>query len=116
MALTNYNGRFCEQDFENALVQMFVDNGWEYLFGDNIERSSGTEVLIADDIRSFIEEKYTFLNPDEVSDIVNKISLAGGETQFATMHNIYTMLVDGITFTTADGTPHIINFIDYDNG
>ena len=52
MALINYNGRFCEQDFENALVQMFVDNGWEYLFGDNIERSSGTAVLIADDIRS----------------------------------------------------------------
>ena len=50
MALINYNGRFCEQDFENALVQMFVDNGWEYLFGDNIERSSGTEVLIADTV------------------------------------------------------------------
>lgn len=115
MALINYNDRFCEQDFENALVQMFVDNGWEYLFGDNIERSSGTEVLIADDICSFIEKQYPFLNPDEVSDIVNKISLAGGETQFATMHNIYTMLVDGITFTTSDGTPHIIHFIDYDN-
>ena len=86
--MTNYNGRFCEQDFENALIQMFVDNGWEYLFGEDIERSSGTEVLISEDIRSFIEKEYSFLNPDEVSDIVNKITLAGGETQFSTMHNI----------------------------
>ena len=115
MALTNYNGRFCEQDFENALIQMFVDNGWEYLFGDNIERSSGTEVLIADDIRSFLEKQYNFLTTEEVSEIVNRISLAGDDTQFATMHKIYTMLVNGIQFTTADGSPQIIHFIDYGN-
>lgn len=115
MALASYKGRFCEQDFENALIQMFVDNGWEYLFGEDIERSSGTEVLISEDIRSFIEMRYTFLTTDEVGDIVNKIALAGGETQFSIMHNIYTMMVDGIQFTASDGAPHVIRFIDYDH-
>ena len=115
MALINYNGRLCEQEFENALIQMFVDNSWEYLSGDNIERSKGTEVLIANDIRSFIENQYSFLTSEEVNDIVNKIALAGGETEFTTMHNIYTMMVDGITFTTTDGTSHKIKFIDYNN-
>ncbi len=116
MALKNYNGRFCEQDFENALVQMFENIGWTYTFGDDFHRDSGTEVLIKEDLRSFISSEYPFLKPDEVDSIVNKMLLAGAESEFATMHHIYTMLVDGIQFKTVDGNPEMIHFINYENG
>ncbi len=114
MALKNYNGRFCEQDFENALIGLFEESGWTYTFGDDIPRSSGTDVLITEDIYHFIAAEYPFLMPDEVQDIVNRISLAGDESDFATMHRIYSMLVDGITFTTIDGTPHVIRYINFE--
>lgn len=115
MALINYNGRFCEQDFENAIIQMFEDVGWQYTFGDDISRESGTEVLITEDLRNFIANEHSFLTDDEAADIVNKIRLAGGESEFGTMHGIYTMLVDGLQFTTQNGDPHMVRFIDFEH-
>ena len=83
MALKQYNGRFCEQDFENALISMFEAVNWHYLFGDDIQRSGGTEVLILDDLRNFLAQENPFLTPDEVADLVNRISLVGAESDFA---------------------------------
>ena len=114
MGLINYNGRFCEQDFENAIIQMFEDVGWQYMFGDDISREGGTDVLITEDLRNFIANEHSFLTDDEAVDIVNKIRLAGGESEFGTMHGIYTMLVDELQFTTQDGIPHMVHFIDFE--
>jgi len=114
MSLINYNGRFCEQDFENALISMFEKVGWQYLFGDNVQRSSNRDVLILDDIRKFLSDEYTFLLSDEIDEIVNKLDFVGAESKFATLHKKYTMLVDGIQFVTKDQTPHMIHFINYD--
>lgn len=111
--LNNYNGRFCEQDFENALIQMFEAAGWSYTYGEDIKRDKGTDVIITEDVSNFLANEYPFLTPDKVTDLVNNITLAGGETDFATMHNIYTMMVDGESVTTADGTPHIIRYINF---
>ena len=115
MALVNYNGRFCEQDFENAIIRMFEDAGWQYTFGDDIPRSGGMDVLITEDIHSFVAAAHPFLVPDEVTELVNRIRLAGAESEFATLHHIYTMLVDGVQFTAQDGTPHMIRFIDFEH-
>ncbi len=115
MALKNYNGRFCEQDFENAFISMFEEAGWSYTFGEEIERSCGTDVLITEDIYNFLANEYYFLTPDEITELVNKITLVGDESEFATMHRIYNMLVDGIQFSTSDGTPHMIYFINFEN-
>ena len=115
MALVNYNGRFCEQDFENAIIQMFEEAGWRYTFGDDIPRSGGTDVLILEDLYAFVAVAHPFLIPDEVTELVNRIRLAGAESEFATLHRIYTMLVDGVQFTGQDGMPHMIRFIDFEH-
>ena len=116
MALKQYNGRFCEQDFENALISMFEAVDWRYLFGDDIQRSGGTEVLILDDLRNFLAQENPSLTPDEVADLVNRISLVGAESDFATLHRVYTMLVDGVQFTPRDGQPRMIHFINFEKG
>ena len=51
--LKNYNGRFCEQDFEDAFLTFLEDEGWHYLAGSSIPRSSKREVLYSDDLCSF---------------------------------------------------------------
>ena len=60
MALKQYNGRFCEQDFENALISMFEAVNWHYLFGDDIQRSGGTEV-VSEVLRTFVSDGLLFL-------------------------------------------------------
>lgn len=53
--LKQYNGHFCEYDFENVFIQYLEDAGWTYLAGDDITRSKLDETLILDDLKSFLQ-------------------------------------------------------------
>ena len=55
--LKQYNGRFCEYDFENVFIQYLEDAGWTYQAGDDVARSKLDETLIIDDLKSFRQQK-----------------------------------------------------------
>ena len=42
--LQEYNGRYCESEFENAFISFLEDEGWNYLPGSSIVRDSKTAV------------------------------------------------------------------------
>jgi type I restriction enzyme R subunit len=71
--LKNYNGRFCESEFENAFISFLGNEGWSYLAGDKIVRPNQKEVLIADDLKQFLEETNPDLEPDEVQQIADSM-------------------------------------------
>lgn len=121
--LVSYNGRFCEQDSEDALIQLFVEAGWTYTFGEDIVREKGTDVLIRRDLQAYLEWAYgesspcnTCLTTEEIDDIISKISLIGGESEFATMHRIYTLLVNGWQYTRQNGEAITIRLINFEQG
>ena len=64
--LINYNGRFCESDFENAFISFLEDAGWTYLFGENVERKNPREVLISADLYNFLHARNPDLNEEEI--------------------------------------------------
>ena len=43
--LHNYNGRYCEFEYENAIISFLEAEGWHYLPGKSISRTSQREVL-----------------------------------------------------------------------
>lgn len=51
--LKNYNGRYCESEYESAFIAFLESVGWHYLAGNQIPRSY-SEVLIAEDFKAFI--------------------------------------------------------------
>ncbi|MCM1034502.1 MAG: HsdR family type I site-specific deoxyribonuclease [Paludibacter sp.] len=112
--LTSYNGRYCEQDFEDALIQLFAQAGWTYTFGEDIAREKGTDVLITADLRAYLMREYNDrLTVEEIDEIISKISLIGAESEFATMHRIYMLLVNGWQYIRQNGEPitlHLIHF------
>lgn len=115
--LVSYNGRFCEQDFEDALIQLFVETGWTYTFGEDIVREKGTDVLIRKDLHAyFVSEYKDCLNAEEIDDAISKISLIGGESEFATMHRIYTLLVNGWQYTRQNGEAVTLRLINFEEG
>ena len=117
MALEKYNGRYCEQDFEDALVRMFEDVGWTYTFGEDIRREKGTDVLILDDMRYFLSAAYgQMLTDEEIADIINKVALVGDESDFATMHRIYAMLVNGMQYIRQNGEAVTLRLINFEEG
>ena len=114
--LKNINGRFVESDFENALISFLEKEEWEYLFGDNIPRDSKKEVLNMDDLVQFLKDtnKEKDLDDEEIRQIADKVRLVGADTDFATLHEVYKWMVDGISFTSKKGIAYTINLIDFD--
>lgn len=113
--LINYNGRFCESDFENAFIAFLEQEGWSYLSGDQIIRTSQKEVLIESELTEFLKRSNPELDASEVQQLVDHVRLVGAETDFATLHKVYNWMVDGIRFTMKDGTVRNIALIDFDS-
>lgn len=113
--LKNYNGRFCEQDFEDAFLTFLEDEGWHYLAGSSIPRSSKREVLYADDFVQFLSKTNPDLNAEETQAIFDKVRLVGSDSEFSSLHKVYGWMVDGISFTPQSGLPRMISLIDFEN-
>lgn len=112
--LININGRFVESDFENALITFLVNENWQYLFGDSIQRANKREVLHIDDLNKFLKDNNKKLDYDEIKQIADQIRLAGGDTDFATLHQLYGWMVNGIDRFTKKGEAVKVKLIDFD--
>lgn len=112
--LQNYNGRFCESEFENAFLAFLEAEGWQYLAGTSISRVSRREVLYADDLEQFLSKSNPDLLTEEVRQIMDTARLVGAESDFATLHRVYGWMVNGIQFTPQSGTPRMVPLIDFE--
>ena len=112
--LQNYNGRFCESDYEYAFISFLEQEDWTYLPGDQMKRVYGRDVLNTEDLEAFIKKTNPDLNADEIKQISDTVRLVGAETDFATLHKVYGWMVDGIQFTPQNGQAHMIALIDYE--
>lgn len=112
--LQNYNGRFCESEYENAFLAFLETEGWQYLAGNSMGRNSKRDVLYADDLEQFLSKTNPDLVADEVRQIMDTVRLAGAESEFATLHKVYGWMVDGIQFTPQSGMARMVALIDFD--
>lgn len=113
--LKNFNGRYCESDYENAFMSFLEREGWQYLSGGGIPRASRREVLYTDDLEQFLSNTNPDLTPDEVRQIIDTVRLAGAESDFATLHKVYGWMVNGIQFTPQNGLPRMVPLIDFEH-
>lgn len=113
--LKEYNGHYCESEYEYAFIAFLESAGWNYSLGNNIARETKRDVLIADDFREFIASTNPDLTKEEANRIFDNIRLVGSESDFSTLHKIYGWMVNGIQFTPKDGLAKMIPLIDFEN-
>ena len=113
--LIDFNGRFCESDYENAFISYLETEGWLYLPGNKLARKEIKEVLHADDIKEYLATNNPDLPKDDVEKLFDTIRLVGAESDFATLHKFYGWLVEGIQFTPQNGEPRKIQLIDFEH-
>ena len=97
--LQNYNGRYCESDFENAFISFLESEGWQYLAGSSIIRDSQRDVLYIDDLEQFLCKTNPDLLADEIRQLIDTVRLAGAVSDFATLHMVYGWMTNGIPFS-----------------
>lgn len=113
--LKEYKGGYCESEFEYAFISFLESVGWAYSLGSDIIRSTRKDVLIADDFKKFLEVTNPNLEENEINRIFDTIRLVGSESDFSTLHKVYTWMVNGIQFTPKDGLAKMIPIIDFEN-
>ena len=113
--LKNYNGHYCESEYEYAFISFLENEGWNYIAGNSIPRNSKRDVLYLDDMEQFLSKTNPDLNAEEVQQIMDNVRLVGAENDFATLHKVYGWMVDGVQFTPQVGLPKMVNLIDFDN-
>lgn len=113
--LQNYNGHYCESEYEYAFLSFLENEGWHYLAGNSITRDSKRDVLYMDDMEQFLTKTNPDLTAEEVRQIMDNVRLVGAESDFATLHKVYGWMVDGVQFTPQAGLPRMVNLIDFEN-
>ena len=113
--LQNYNGRYCESEYENTFLAFLEEESWQYLAGNSIVRDSKRDVLYADDLEQFLSKTNPDLAADEIRQIMDTIRLAGAESDFATLHKVYGWMVNGIQFIPQSGIARMVALIDFEN-
>lgn len=113
--LHNYNGHYCESQYEYAFISFLENEGWHYLAGNSIPRDSKRDVLYMDDMEQFLSKTNPDLRAEEVRQIMDTVRLVGAESDFATLHKVYGWMVDGVQFTPQAGLPRMVNLIDFEN-
>lgn len=109
--LKDYNGHYCESEYENAFLGFLEKAGWTYTAGNALPRASRHEVLLEADFKEFLKENAPDLTAGEIDQLYDTVHLAGGESDFATLHQ--AVWLDGVRHPVrapersgTDGAPH----------
>lgn len=109
------NGKLYESDFEEALIELFQDEGWDYTHGDNIGRKF-TDPLIESDLRAYLGDRYKakHLSRTEIDGVVANIRNISGQSDYYALQNAYYLYRDGYDFTPSEGEPFKMEYIDFE--
>lgn len=107
-------GKFFESDYEEALIQLLKQQGWEYTNGGSIARNN-REVLLTDDLTHYLQKRYTDLQASDVEEITNRLRHVSGQTHFELLRNTFYLVRDGFRYTrNLDGKIFDIEFVDFE--
>lgn len=113
--LKNFNGHYCESEYEYAFISMLEAEGWQYLSGNKLVRTDDSEVLYVDDLQEFLCRNNDELMNEEVNQIVDSVRLVGSDSDFKTLHKVYNWLVNGFQFVPQNDLPQMVELIDFEN-
>ena len=107
-------GKYYESDYEEALIDLLVQQGWEYTHGGSIPRNK-RDVLLEDDFKNYLQQRYSDLQENDIDEIKNRLRYVSGQTHFELLRNTYYLVRDGFRYTrNQDGATFDIEFVDFE--
>lgn len=107
---------FNEHALEMSIMELFKDEEYTYLSGEEIHRER-SEVLLLEDIKQYLYQRYANdgITPSEVDGIILSLRNIGG-TIYESNKTVYKMICDGFIFNREDRTQKdlYIELIDFD--
>ena len=109
--------RFNEASLEQVVVERLEENGFTYVYGDDIEREA-TDVLIREDLGAYLKSRYPELTEAERARFIKTLDnySAGAGALYDSNREIFRIISTGIIFHRDDPQDKdvLIRLIDYD--
>ena len=108
---------FSEAVLEQAVIDKFVAEGYEHVFGDDLHREL-TDVLIEDDLSAFLTAKYASegITASEIDSIIRSLRYASATPIYSANRSMFLRMVEGETFVREDRSAKDfhLRLIDFD--
>ncbi|MCQ2276454.1 MAG: type I restriction endonuclease subunit R [Bacteroidales bacterium] len=108
---------FTESHLESAIIELFQQQEYDYVHGDNVVRNT-TDVILYTDLRTFLQRRYQHdgITANEIETAIGQLTAAAGSSLYEDNAHTLRLLMDGFTIKREDSSrPNLfINPIDYD--
>ena len=64
--------KYTESQLEKSFIHLLKEEGYEYVNGKDVVRSSNQEILIREDLSDFLLSRYPDLETIELETLINK--------------------------------------------
>lgn len=94
---------FAEKDLENLIIDLISKKGFEYVNGDNLEKTN-EEVLLIQDMQAYLKSRYkeNEITDEEVSQIISSFQRISSADIYSANKAAYNMMVEGYNFKRND--------------
>lgn len=109
--------KYTETQLEQAFISLLETEGYHYINGKELSRTSNQEVLLKEDIRHFLLTRYPDLEEIELESLVNEIAFQSASNLYDSNKYICKLLADGLVFKRNDPSKKDlhIRYIDIEN-
>ncbi len=90
--------KYTESQLEQAFISLLETEGYRYINGKELTRTSNQEVLIKDDLRTFLLNRYPDLEEIELESLVNELAFQSASDLYESNKYICKLLADGFIF------------------
>lgn len=106
-------GKFTEADLEKAIIEMCEQQGYTYVCGEDMHRKY-EDILLLDDLRSYLTSRYSGLSDTEMQKIINKLSLINATPLYLGNREAFRLVNEGFDLAR-DDISQVALHIDYIN-
>jgi len=110
--------KFTEEKLEEAVVELFVEEGYKHLTGEHIHKEM-LDVLLRDDLKQYLLNRYSSddITLNEIESIIRKLELFPASALYESNKEINKIIADGFVLKREDRTLKdlYIQLIDYSN-
>ena len=111
-------GKFTEEQLENAIIQLFENQGYGYINGEDIHRRF-EDVLLEDELKAYLQKRYAGenLTENEIGAIINKLKFISDSPLYEGNRETYWLINEGFDLLRDDASKPALHteYVDFEN-
>ena len=118
MEMEAINERFTEAQLEEAIIELFKNEGYEYVNGEEIHRPY-EQILLENDLKQYLLNRYgdKSITIEELNEIIGRIDFISPSPLYEGSRETYRLINEGFTLERVDSEAEkfYVEYIDFEH-